>query len=181
MSISKKDIIFIGGIHGVGKSTICKDICKKFQLEYLSASELIKWSDINEDHLEKEVSDINMTQNRLLEGLKRVSEKGGTYLLDGHFCLLNAKQEVVPVPFQTFQNINPVLAGVIVGDVGIIRDRIQSRDGKSYEYGVLNELQLREQSYAAEVSDKLGVKLCIGKNDDPSGLISRLKVELGYK
>jgi broad-specificity NMP kinase len=42
-------IAFIGGIHGVGKSTICRQICSELNLEYLSASELIKWADLNED------------------------------------------------------------------------------------------------------------------------------------
>jgi adenylate kinase len=49
------NIAFIGGIHGVGKSTICQQICDKLNLVYLSASELIKWSDINEDVKNKKV------------------------------------------------------------------------------------------------------------------------------
>jgi len=32
------NITFIGGIHGVGKSTICRQICDEIKLEYLSAS-----------------------------------------------------------------------------------------------------------------------------------------------
>ena len=42
-------IAFIGGIHGVGKSTVCKHICRDLKIEYLSASELLKWKDLNED------------------------------------------------------------------------------------------------------------------------------------
>ena len=37
------------GIHGVGKCTICQQICSELNLEYLSASELLKWKAVIED------------------------------------------------------------------------------------------------------------------------------------
>lgn len=43
------NIVFIGGIYGVVKSTICQHICRELNMEYLSASELLKWEDINDD------------------------------------------------------------------------------------------------------------------------------------
>jgi len=43
------NIVFVGGIHGVGKSTICQHICRELNMEYLSASELSKWEEINDD------------------------------------------------------------------------------------------------------------------------------------
>lgn len=60
------DITFIGGIHGFGNITICRQICDEVKLEYLSASELIKWKDINEDIQNKKVRNIPATQDRLI-------------------------------------------------------------------------------------------------------------------
>ena len=42
------NIIFIGGIHGVGKGTICKKITDQFSdLVHISASTLLKWEEIS--------------------------------------------------------------------------------------------------------------------------------------
>lgn len=38
----KNDIIFIGGIHGVGKGTLCKRIESELGIIHLSASEVLK-------------------------------------------------------------------------------------------------------------------------------------------
>jgi adenylate kinase len=58
-----KNIFFIGGIHGVGKSTICQQVCREMNIEYLSASELLKWGEINDDVKNKNVEDITYTKS----------------------------------------------------------------------------------------------------------------------
>ncbi len=57
-------IHFIGGIHGVGKSSLCRDICNTTALLYVSESELLKWREITPDPSDKKVADISMTQSR---------------------------------------------------------------------------------------------------------------------
>lgn len=37
----KRQIIFVGGIHGVGKTTLCKKIESRYNMEHFSASNLI--------------------------------------------------------------------------------------------------------------------------------------------
>src|SRR5690606_39125373 len=112
-----KGIAFIGGIHGVGKSTICRNICSELNFEYLSASELLKWKEINEDAKNKKVKDIPETQNRLIIGLTNAVQSGKYYLLDGHYCLLNSKDEIVNVPLDTFRQMNPISLHIILGDI----------------------------------------------------------------
>src|SRR5690606_18775242 len=101
------NIIFIGGIHGVGKSTICQHICRELNMVYLSASELLKWEEINDDANNKKVKDIPFTQNRLITGLFNTIQKRHFYLLDGHYCLLNGKAEVEKISIDIFMQINP--------------------------------------------------------------------------
>ncbi|MEY3499388.1 MAG: hypothetical protein RL308_1057 [Bacteroidota bacterium] len=103
----KRNITFIGGIHGVGKSTICEKICKETSLQYLSASKLIKWGEMNEGLLSKQVEDVNITQQRLLIGLDNTVNEDKVYLLDGHYSLFNKKNEIVTVPLETFHQLNP--------------------------------------------------------------------------
>jgi adenylate kinase len=69
MSALFSNISFIGGIHGVGKSTICKDLCTKLSVEYLSASQVLKWADLNQDVKNKMAENISVTQDRLIEKL----------------------------------------------------------------------------------------------------------------
>ena len=43
------NIIFIGGVHGVGKGTICQKIKEKLDFTHLSASEVLKWDDFKNE------------------------------------------------------------------------------------------------------------------------------------
>ena len=168
------NIIFIGGIHGVGKSTICQHICRELNLEYLSASELLKWEDINDDVKNKKVRDIPFTQNRLIEGLSNTIEKGHFYLLDGHYCLLNEKAEVEKISIDIFMQINPKVLGLIIGDIREIKTRLDLRDKKNYDFWLLEQLQKTELDYAKELSVVLNVPLYIEECNDAKKLSNHL-------
>ena len=59
-------IIFVGGVHGVGKSTFADMIKSQYpKIESLSCSKIIKW----ENPTHKEVEDVGKTQNTLLSNL----------------------------------------------------------------------------------------------------------------
>ena len=156
------NISFIGGIHGVGKSTICNSLCSALDIRYLSASEVLKWVDINEDAKNKKVQDIPLTQDRLIAGLINRVEKNQHYLLDGHYCLLNKENKIVKVPFETFEAINPVSLHLIIGIVSEIKSRLELRDKKTYDYQLLDDMQNQEMDYAKEIAKKLGIGLSTG-------------------
>lgn len=169
------NVIFIGGIHGVGKSTICQHVCRELNMEYLSASEVLKWEDINEDVKNKKVENIPFTQNRLITGLKNVLQEDKNYLLDGHYCLLNENNEVEKISLGTFNQINPIALVLILGDVKEIKNRLETRDNKPYEYELLDRLQNSELAYAKVLSQFLNIPLHIGKNDDYSNILVSLR------
>lgn len=168
------NIAFIGGIHGVGKSTICRHICDEVKLEYLSASELIKWKDINEDVQNKKVKNIPATQGRLILGLTNSVQKDKSYILDGHYCLLNCKNEIVNIPLDTFKLINPVSLNIVLGDVVEIKNRLEKRDNQPYDQELLTRMQESELDYARYMSKTLGVTLNIGTQRDFSELLTSL-------
>ena len=70
-----KKIIFVGGIHGVGKTTLCRKISEKLLLKHFSASDLI--SNLKSENIakDKKVSDVNENQNILLESIKASERK----------------------------------------------------------------------------------------------------------
>lgn len=168
------NIVFIGGIHGVGKSTICQHICRELNMEYLSASDLLKWEDINDDAKNKKVKDISFTQNRLIAGLSNTIQKGHFYLLDGHYCLLNEKAEVEKISIDVFMQINPKALGLILGDIREIKTRLDLRDNRIYDYGLLEQLQNSELDYAKELSVALKVPLYIEESNDAMNISKHL-------
>jgi adenylate kinase len=170
------NITFIGGIHGAGKSTICRQICDEVKLEYLSASELIKWKDINEDIQNKKVRNIHATQDRLIIGLTNSIQKNKTYILDGHYCLLNRENKIIDIPLDTFKLINPFSLNIVLGDIIEIKNRLEKRDNRPYDQELLNRMQESELKYARYLSNTLGVTLNIGTQNDFSELLTSLRV-----
>lgn len=151
-----KNIIFVGGIHGVGKGTICKEISLNTGLTHLTASQVLKWEEIsNSDN--KLVKNITSTQNRLIIGLKNLIKKDKKYLLDGHFCLLNSDGIPNRIDEDTFDQINPKVIAIVIDDVKKITKRLKVRDGKIYDIKVLDELQQMEIEYAKYLSNKYSV------------------------
>lgn len=172
------NIVFIGGIHGVGKTTICQNICDKFDVEHLSASELIRWTDINDDKMQKQVKNVSATQDRLINSLMHRIEKDKIYLLDGHYCLLSSENKIVNVPYDTFIKIKPISLNLITADISEIKIRLESRDNKLYDYELLNEMQTSELNYAKILSDKLGISLNIGTQNDFSSILISIQNHL---
>ena len=149
-------LAFIGGSHGVGKGTTCKEICSQTDLIHITASEVLKWNEIS-DLNNKNVEDIGDTQDRLVKGLERVVEKGKRYLLDGHFCLFNSKGEVERVPMATFKKISPSMLLVVTVQTKLVKERLEKKDKKLYDLALLEQMQSNEVKYAKEIASELSV------------------------
>lgn len=170
-----QNIAFIGGIHGVGKSTVCKAICDEAGLKYLSASKVLKWQELNTDSTNKQVADISYTQSRLVTGLRALVDHKNKFLLDGHYCLVNKRGIIEEIPVDTFRQINPYSLNLIIDDISAIKDRLEKRDNKSYDKNLLTEMQDAEVFYAKRLSDILKVRLNICTATDVSLIVNILK------
>lgn len=151
-----ENIYFIGGIHGVGKGTICKEIAYKTELIHITASQVLKWEEIS-DSDNKLVKNISSSQDRLIKNLKKIIKRDKIYLLDGHFCLLNSDGIPCRINEDTFDQINPKVIAIVIDDVEKIRKRLESRDGKIYGIKILHDLQEMEIEYAKYLSDKYSI------------------------
>ena len=168
------DIHFIGGIHGVGKGSICSKVCEQTALLHLTASELLKWNEISAMD-NKKVDDIPNTQDRLIVGLNNVTQANESYLLDGHFCLFNAEGNVEKVPLETFVKIAPKSITVVTDKTELIKQRLEKRDKKTYDFDVLSTMQNTEKEYAKEIAAHLDVSFIEMKNGDFQPLIEIVK------
>ena len=165
-----RNIIFIGGIHGVGKGTICKDIASRTELIHITASQVLKWEEISKlDN--KRVENIISTQERLVIGLKNLIKKDSNYLLDGHFCLLNPEGIPSRIDEETFVKINPKILTVVIDNPHEIARRLAKRDGKIYTIEDLNMFQNMEIEYAKYLSEKYSIPYIEIKNGEFNQLL----------
>ena len=149
-----ENIVFIGGIHGVGKGTLCEKVCKDLNLRHLSASEVLKWEEISEKE-NKLVKDFSLTQNKLITNLQQIVMKNERYVLDGHYCLLNKDNIPEKIDFDTFRTLDPFAFVIVVDDVQEIKRRLENRDNREYDFELLLKFQELELEYSIELANKL--------------------------
>ena len=153
-----KIIIFIGGIHGVGKTSICKHLLRMKNLNHYSASQLIaKLKNEKLKSTKKIVEDISGNQDLLVYAIEKFVNTDNLILLDGHFCLLNKDYEVTRVPIETFYSINQTGIVVVIDSEENIIQKIKDRDCVSYDHELISYFQDEEIKYARCISDELNV------------------------
>lgn len=153
-----KNLIFIGGIHGSGKGIICDEIIKSSNLIHLTASQILKWEELSSQE-NKEVQNINETQDRLVKNLQSIISNNQRYLLDGHYSLLNKTGVPEKVPLSTFESISPSKLILVVANPEIIVERLKKRDLKNYSTEYISKFQELEIEYAKEIEQYLKIPL----------------------
>lgn len=95
-------MIFVSGIHGMGKIYFCNIIKDKQGIKNYSASQLIAGRREKSFSADKFVSDINDNQVLLLNAINELRQAGEEFILDGHFCLLNEDGVITRIPMETY-------------------------------------------------------------------------------
>lgn len=153
----KHKIIFLGGVHGVGKTSLCNKMCEELSIEGYSASNLIKRVKNVKFPTNKHSEEINGNQDTLIVAVNKYIRCKTACLLDGHFCLLNEKGVVIQIPASTFSSLSPIAIIVLSDEPSSIHKRVQNRDGNVFEVDNIAAFQEREIMYSKIVSVSLGV------------------------
>ena len=153
----KKDIVFIGGVHGVGKSYFCNLLADRYDIEHVTASSLIG-KHIRQSKY-KTVQSITNNQVILAKELSKFRTNHQMILLDGHFCLLDKKREIKKIPLETFEEIAPKAIILLIDNPTSIYTRISDRDGKKLNEELITALQKCEIKNAKYISRTLNVPL----------------------
>lgn len=156
-----RHVIFVGGIHGVGKTQFCKAIMQHLHIDHISASDLIRQAGKSFSTTEKQVDKVAENQDLLIYALNRYISDFSTLLLDGHFCLLDKELKIQPIPLSTFKHIAPKAVVVVTDEAEIIVERLQKRDSKSYDLALIKRFQEYEIDYAGQVCKNLNVPLLV--------------------
>lgn len=171
----KRNLIFVTGIHGVGKTSRCRAISDKFGLLYLNAGEVInREKEIHNIVKDKRVADVVDNQNFLIKGLnKSASEKN--LLLDGHLTLISNGYEIEKVPTRFLREINPALIILLMNNPDEIVKNLRNRDLKDYTVELITSQQEIESKYAEQVAKELNVQIVKFNSYDEAGIIHFLK------
>lgn len=164
-------ILLVGGIHGVGKTSLCKELHAALRVEHITASALIKRGSHSEGRAEKTVGDIGDNQKRLLRGLDEKRRTCSSLLLDGHFCLLNGRGDIESIGMEVFRDIAPSAIALIEGDPEAVRQRLRERDGRDYSMELIGEFARRERDHATAVSEGPKIPMLRFRAGDSSKLI----------
>lgn len=167
-----RKIIFIGGIHGVGKSTLCAKISDIMDIRSYSSSKLIKSVSGLEFPSDKKIKGINKNQDLLIAAVEKHIDPNNYCLLDGHFCLLNQDGEVSEIPITTFTDLSPAAIIVLTNEPDIIYSQIKDRDGNEMDIKKISLFQDREIEQAKLVSQTLNIPWV---TDNPVKGMSRIR------
>ncbi len=152
-------MVFISGIHGVGKTYFCNIIKEKIGIPTYSASDLI--SKIRNTSFDKNkiVPDINENQKFLIMAVSKLRASEKPFVLDGHFCLLNKLNEIQRIPYKLFLDLKPETIVLLTEKPEIIVERRKKRDNLNISIESIDCFQEAEATYAEEVADRIGADL----------------------
>ena len=164
-------MIFISGVHGVGKSFFCNLLKERLGLISYSESKLISDRKKIGFAPDKLVGDIDENQLYLQEAVNNLRSSGERFLLDGHFCLLNQEGVITRIPLSTFKMLAPDAIVLLTEEPVIIAERRQERDGVKYSAAEIKVFQDEEIKYAMEVAEFLNVPIKVSSSSNIEDMI----------
>jgi len=162
-----QNVIFVGGIHGAGKSTVCARIQDDLSIESITASQLIKRESKVFNTQNKSVDNALENQIKLIKQLKQEAS-GKRIVLDGHLTLINKKHDIESIPLSVFRQINPSHILLITATAEAILNRLHARDNKIYDVNLIQTMCKKEEEHAEYISKALNIPLFIFTSDDYS-------------
>lgn len=161
MSLRNSRIVLIGGVHGVGKSELCKELSVRLGVDHVTASQLIKQYTNRSVDNQKQVDSLIDNQTLLIKALYHYRSSSSGIILDGHFCLLGQGYIIQEIPVTVFRKIRMSAAVVLTGYPNIIQSRLQSRGNPVFPLGLIEQFQSSEIHHATLVCQTLAIPILI--------------------
>ncbi|MFY3852969.1 ATP-binding protein [Achromobacter xylosoxidans] len=154
--------IFLGGVHGVGKSFLANQVPASYGYLRTSASSLIKEERLHPNWgVDKRVEGAAENQILLAEGVKRKNNEGIRLFLDGHFVLKGVQGDFIYLGVDVFSTLNLKAAILLEAEPHIIARRVLERDGRTEGVESLREFIEAEHMQAQQVCNALDIPLAI--------------------
>lgn len=173
---ASRTLYFVGGVHGVGKSTMCKIYASSHDAVHISAGALIRQGKNDfVDISEKIVGDIADNQRLLIAGIAALPAVG-TFIMDGHFAVLNSERMPTPIDLSVFQDLGISGVIVVVDNPSEISNRIENRDRRYVSARDVAKLQRLERKRGEEVAQALNIPFATVTSGDKLGFESAINV-----
>lgn len=175
------NVIFLAGVHGVGKGFLGTSVANSMGITHLTASQLIReekgqsnWGN------DKKTSDLDDNQVALIHAVAQRRLIHPSILLDGHFVLRNAQGVLTPLATSVFKELR--LTGVILlTEAGsVIASRLTLRDKGTTDIQTISELAEAEFNHAQSVCTELKLPLVKIHSPTLASLIDAAKYLLKF-
>jgi len=152
-------VVFVAGVHGVGKTTGCADVSQSLGVPHATASQIIRDGKVpGIVDASKVVQDMDENQLVLILGVRQILTHSKCLLLDGHFTL-RTPQGIEPIPVRVFEALSMRAIAVFYDDPVKIAARISERDKNVHHADAIRAHQDVELAHAHDVSRKLGIPI----------------------
>ncbi len=158
-------VIFICGVHGVGKSYLCTAVSNVLGIPHKIASELIKSRNISAVSANKIVTDVKGNQYLLLHAVNEELAKSNKIILDGHVTL-KTKEGIECIPLSVFESLPLLVCIMISKPPELIYEQILKRDGVAPDIDEIELHQNKEMEQCLMIAEKVGVPCVV--LDDPT-------------
>lgn len=153
--------IFIAGVYGTGKSTICAKVADRLQLPAFSAGDLISQLNGEQYGRNKTVADRESNQLLLERRVRELHQKNKRIILAGHFCIFDAKNDVQLLPESVYDALAISRIILLEADSLMIARHLKIRDNKDYPPATIAKLAEMEQMQSRKISLHLRCPLAI--------------------
>ncbi len=154
-------IIFLAGVHGVGKTFLGKPAAELLGFQYASASSLIQrefnggqsWSN------NKRTKNLDNNQEALVASvLRMIKTNNAKLILDGHFMLRNENGDLISISVDVFKRIG--VSSVVLLEVPpfIVLERLAMRGVPQLVEEII-ELIEAERKHAEYVCNEMNIPL----------------------
>lgn len=173
-------VIFVAGIHAVGKSTVCEVVAGEFGIPHFTASQIIRDEKSSAISMSsKLVADVVDNQRLLIQGVSRLLQDGHL-LLDGHFTVRCKLDECIePVDIDVFRELR--VGGIVLftDNPEEISKRMYNRDGVFHAVELFQSHQDAEIAHAKYVARMLNLPMVELQAFDKDGLMNAM-LNWGY-
>lgn len=153
-------IVFVGGIHGVGKTFLGGPAAKHLGIRHATASQLIREErGLQSWGSDKRVTGIDENQAALISAMARLRAEGRRLLLDGHFVLRRVDGRLTEVDVQVFRDLQIGALLLIATNIDVVIHRLLERGDCSWSESELRRLAEFEEAHARLVATELRLPL----------------------
>lgn len=172
-------IIFVGGIHGAGKTYLGAPAALQLGIRHATASQLIREErGLQTWGADKRVAGIDENQAALVSATTRLRAEGQRLLLDGHFVLRETNGSFSEVDIQVFRDLQIGAVLLLETELNIVLNRLRERGDHSWSESELRLLADYEEAHARRVSSELCLPLRHLVSPTREEFVSALRVVL---